>query len=370
MVGKFVSRDPVELRLAKRWRKEDKMPISQIVDLLGRHPKTVAKWLMLTKKTEVQKAGRPKAITPAMFKTLQRSVSTLQRKAGGQKEVTLAMVKAHSQCTASERTIAEKFHERGIWFYKLQEKPILTVDDIAARRAFAGKYKGKSKAQWVAKPHAIIDNKHFPLYLNKAGRDHAARRSVRGAFRDGAGALKSELVKPKGTLMFPAKSVQVTAAVIKGRIRMWHYCDGRWNAKAAATMYQGPLVKAMRKAYPVVAEQGRSKWVVLEDNDPAGYKSRAALAVKATKNIQTMDLPRRSPDLNVLDYSLWHAINLRMRKQEASFDKKKKETVDQYMKRLRHTALTLPTAVVTKAVGDMKRRVALLAASRGALIKE
>ena len=28
------------------------------------------------------------------------------------------------------------------------------------------------------------------------------------------------------------------------------------------------------------------------------------------------DSPRRSPDLNVLDYSLWHAINERMREEE------------------------------------------------------
>ena len=81
-------------------------------------------------------------------------------------------------------------------------------------------------------------------------------------------------------------------------------------------------------------------------------------------------LPPRSPDLNVLDYSIWHEINVRMRKQEAAFDEAKKETMDEYLKRLRHTALTLPTSVVSKAVGDMKRRVAEVQKERGGLVKE
>lgn len=358
------------MELARKWRKEKKS-IGEIAKLLGRKNTTVSGWLKLTKKQATTKLGRKPAITPAVYQELKRSLSALQKEAGGQKEVTLAMVKAHAGSPFSIRTIQDAFHAHGVWFRKLREKPILTNGDRDARRAWASSNLAKSKAQWVAKPHAIIDNKHFPLFLNKAGREHAARRKVRGAFRDGASAVAPHLVKPKGgTMRFPTKSVQVTAAVIKGRIRMWDYCSGRWNAKAAAKMYQGPLAKALKKAYPAVAEQGRAKWLVMEDNDPAGYKSRAALAAKGESKIATLDLPRRSPDLNVLDYSLWHAVNTKMREQEEAFDQNKKETVDQYMKRLRHTALTLPASVVTRAVQDMKRRVALVAKARGGLIDE
>ena len=35
------------------------------------------------------------------------------------------------------------------------------------------------------------------------------------------------------------------------------------------------------------------------------YTSKKALAAKAEAKIVTMDLPKRSPDLNVVDYSLW-----------------------------------------------------------------
>ena len=74
----------------------------------------------------------------------------------------------------------------------------------------------------------------------------------------------------------------------------------------------------MRKAFPAHAAKARTKWCVLEDNDPAGYKSSKAKAAKADIGIVTDDLPRRSPDFNVLVYALWHAINLSMRAQECS----------------------------------------------------
>ena len=72
-----------------------------------------------------------------------------------------------------------------------------------------------------------------------------------------------------------------------------------------------------------------------------------ATQVKEQAGIQTLDFPRRSPDLNVLDYSLWAYINRKMRAQEASF-KNKKETAKQYMARLRRTALAVPSSVVRK----------------------
>ena len=84
----------------------------------------------------------------------------------------------------------------------------------------------------------------------------------------------------------------------------------------------------------------------------------------------TLDLPRRSPVLNVLDYCLWHEINQRMRQAERGFPKDKKETADEYKARLRRTALGLPTSLVTKAVKDMRRRTQDLVNVKGRLFTE
>ena len=122
----------------------------------------------------------------------------------------------------------------------------------------------------------------------------------------------------------------------------------------------------MKKAYP----DHKGKWTIIEDNDPSGYKCAKGCAAKKEANIVTDDLPKRSPDLNVLDYSLWNEVNKRMRLQERAFRKTKKETTAEFKARLRKTALGVPTAVVEKAVGSMARRCKAIFDAKGDLFNE
>ena len=107
-----------------------------------------------------------------------------------------------------------------------------------------------------------------------------------------------------------------------------------------------------------------------KDNDPTGYKSRAGTGAKTLARIVADSLPKRSPDLNVLDDSLWHAINVRMREQERAFPKRYVETVADFKRRLRGVAMRLPRALVERAVGSMTRRCRAIAAAKGGLIVE
>ena len=109
---------------------------------------------------------------------------------------------------------------------------------------------------------------------------------------------------------------------------------------------------------------------MLEDNDPIGYKCAKGMTAKAACNLRTDDSPKRSPDLSVPEYCLWHEINKRMREQERTFPRSKKEAMAEYKEHLRKTALRLPTSVVTKAVGDMKRRCQIISKNKGQLLTE
>ena len=80
------------------------------------------------------------------------------------------------------------------------------------------------------------------------------------------------------------------------------------------------------------------------------------MAAKADARMRSEGLPRRSRDLNVLDYSLWHAINERMREEEKQFPANRKDTKEQHLVRLRATALGLPRAVVEGGVGFLLLR--------------
>ena len=200
MAKGFTHMHPVETKLAKRWAREKKsMP--EIAALLGRHRSIVAKHMRRPARGSKVANGRPRAITREVYASLRKALEKLLRGAGAQTEVTVGIVKAAAGCTASDKTVREAFHARGVWFRKLREKPVLTADDVVERRTFAEAYSTRSANAWVAKPHAIIDNKHFPMYVDRKGREHAARRQVRGAYRQGRDACAAHLVKPKASLL-------------------------------------------------------------------------------------------------------------------------------------------------------------------------
>ena len=366
MVRPYNHVDATEQRLIQNMVKA-KIPWDKIQEVTGRSSSTITR--IAYPSNQPKKAiGAPRKVDAKAFGRLHHAATALLKKADARTEVTVTMVKAKAGVVASDKTVREAFHERGIYFRKLKEKPLLTAADVTDRLTWATKRLRRTREGWSQLPHAIIDNKHFQLFTNAAGRNHAARRSIRGAYQPKGGKPHPYVVKPKATVKYPAKGVQVTAAVIRNRIRMWNYVQGSWNGRAAAAMYKGPLRSALKKAYPLSGP--RAKWVILEDNDPAGYKSAAGVAAKKEVGIVVDTLPRRSPDLNVLDYSLWRAINVRMRQQEAGFRKNKVETETQYRKRLRDTAMRLPTAVVRAAVADMHKRVRKVVQAHGNVYNE
>jgi len=131
-------------------------------------------------------------------------------------------------------------------------------------------------------------------------------------------------------------------------------------------MYSGPLKRCLEKEYPDV----RGSWRVLEDNDPSGYKSSKGMTAKASAGITTLDLPKRSPDLNPLDFSLWAEVNKRMRQTEAKWPKGKRETRHAYLGRLKRTAKGLSNDYITSIVGAIAGRVQQLLQARGSFFPE
>ena len=222
---------PRERALMRRWKRAGKS-LSEIMALIGRGKLTVQRNL----KTTPCKNGRKTVITPAAYRKLASALRRLQKQAKTQREVTIAMVIKTAGIVASEKLALQAFRRRGISFRPIPVHPILSADDVKARKRWADKYKHRRPQTWVKNPAAIIDNKLFPLFRDRVGRAEAARRLVRGAYRQRGAQPQTWLAKNKASMKFPVKGMQVTAAIIKGRIRMWHYVDGNWSGEAAKTM--------------------------------------------------------------------------------------------------------------------------------------
>ena len=195
--------------------------------------------------------------TKKVVSAIVRSARMLQKQAGAKHEVTAAMIKAHAGVDLCDKVVRNKLHAEDMWFFRLKERPTLTKQDVKDRLKWARKHLSRSRASWLTMPHAIIDNKTWPVYTNKEGREHAARRCVRGAYQTRGQKPESHVIKPKPQTKFPAKGVQVTAAVINGRIRMWEYLPKRWNRAAAAAVYHGPFSRrCRRRSRPTLRQAG------------------------------------------------------------------------------------------------------------------
>ena len=350
------------------------MSTSTIGSLLRRNKGTVSRHMI--KKSHLKKAkpfGRRPFITPQILNKLMRVRDRLIKKADALYDVTLKEVRATAGVSASERTIHRAFRKQGIRFRPFSEKPPLTKDDVEERYAFGLKYEDRSGDTWLKTPHMTIDCKKFPVYLNGYARDFAARRKARGVYRGRKQLLRKGYVRPPAASSGSfqgGKSINICAGISGDRLVMWHEIPKQWCAKQAVDMYKESLLPALKKVHPHMASKRKPAWVVMEDNDPTGYKSKMAVKCKAALGIQIMTMPKRSPDLNVLDYRIWAEINRRMRKTERGWPKSRKESRVEFKARLRRTAFSLPRSFIKAAMQDMVRRCKLLVEEKGWYFKE
>ena len=209
----------------------------------------------------------------------------------------------------------------------------------------------------------IIDNKKFDIPTTERARAYLRAQRVRFHLRTPAEGAQPEMCKPGGKKnhMNTGAAANVCAGISGGRIVMWEYLPKCWNGAAAATLYRGAIIKALKKARGT-----KGTYTVFEDNDPSGYKSSVALAAKKELHIDAFPMPPYSPDLNPLDFGIWDEIESRM----VEGAPKTVETVAQYKKRMRLTALRLPAALVTKTVRKIPDRMRSVIAAKGHNIKD
>ena len=121
---------------------------------------------------------------------------------------------------------------------------------------------------------------------------------------------------------------------------------------------------------PTKAHLAKRRFTLLEDNDNAGNRSKEGRAAKSAGRMAILDIPKHSPDLNVMDFAVWAEAEKRMRRQERAWPEDKRETRQAFIKRLARTAKALPEDFINKSVSDFKRRCELLYKARGGLFEE
>ena len=106
---------------------------------------------------------------------------------------------------------------------------------------------------------AYIDNKTF--VVARTAKDKKLMRSTRISHhlrKPDEGAAPGCVVPKKSRMYHGLKSLEVTAAVAKGRIIMWHVSKKPWCGAVAAAMYE-KLGQALRKTWGTATERDSSR---------------------------------------------------------------------------------------------------------------
>ena len=205
----------------------------------------------------------------------------------------------------------------------------------------------------------IIDNKQWAIPTTAEGRQHASSEKVHGQLRTRSEGLRKGFTKPnpkRHRRNLGGGRVMVCAGISKGRVVLWEYITGRWCGNVAAQLYKGPILKTMKKKCGP-----KRTYLLVEDNDPQGYKSSVAQRMKRSLKIKTVPWPRYSPDLHPMDFGLWQCIEKRMEDTAPNG----KETAQVYKKRLRRIALATPTKTVQRLVAAIRERAKAIHEAKG-----
>ena len=289
------------------------------------------------KRSRKETRGRKANISRSSVLKLNSVRKKLIKKAQGQREVRWEDVCKSSRVRKVHRTtLLRAFRRENIPVQARSPrlKPGRTSQQAAARVAYCKKWARKPAPFFVDDVDLIIDNKQFDIPTTQRARQYMAAQRVRFHLRTPAEGVQPEMTKPgrKKNRMNTGAVAKVCAGISNGRIVMWEYLTKRWTGEEAAKLYQGAIIKTLKKARGV-----KPKYHVFEDNDPTGYKSKAGMKAKAELGIDAIPMPVFSPDLNPLDFCLWEEITRRMVERQP----KHVETVKEFKKRMRMTALRL-----------------------------
>ena len=353
-----------EKRLVRSMHFDKGMAKKDIAAATGRRISSVCR--LLAQRRDPAPVGRPAVLTVQQVDRLERILNTMIDEADAQCEVTAAMLLKRSRCKASVRTVSNALHARGYFFRNLRQKPILTPDDVKERFAFARKFRNKPAQWWVKNVHLHWDNHCFKVATTFRGRKLLAMRRVRGAYRKRGKSLRPSLVKPNPKLrqFTGAKGVLIAGGVGAGRVLLWHHVENVWCGREARNLYQDVMAPALKKQFP------RRRLCVLEDNDPTGNTSKTAIAAKRDCNITVFEIPKRSPELNVMDFAVWSEMEKRLRAQERKWPQSRRESREQFIKRVSRTAQRLPPSFISRSIMNLKERCRRLFEAKGGLFEE
>ena len=303
--------------------------------------------------------GRKRILSRTDILKLDRARRRLIKKSNNQKMVTYQDVldEADLDVEPCLRAVEDALRSEGVSFKTPRHKILVSEDDAKVRFETASKWVKHPEKYWSDDIHGYYDGKDFPMPLTPKQRKKFRQTLVTGHLRKPSEGLDRGFTKPRQKHSFLGlPSVTICAAVAKDRVIMWHEVAGRWNGQAAANMYENHLKPALVRTWGE-----KLRYTIIEDGDRKGNRSNKGIAAKARANIHAKTLPPRTPSLMPLDYAIWHRIVKKVTETAPAG----RESKEDFLRRLRKAAKSLPRGWVKSQIGRMKSNIQALKDARG-----
>lgn len=340
-------------------------------DVSGPSPATVYKFLAgaTHKRAAEETRGRPSKVPVGLVRTANVERLKLIRKAdyqylvtwGDIHKATKKALQAHGRLMGGSRMPSEDYlarrvrNESDVRARPGKRRITRTKEDEENRHKKAITWAKYPQTFWEEDVH-FIDTKKFVCPRNEKDVKLLRTTRITHHLRSPAEGSQKEFILPKkGHMLLGIPSIEVTAAVGRGRVLLWHVSTKPWNGEKAKLMY-GKLGEVLRKRYGI---GGRFR--VVEDGDTKGFQSGKGKAAKKAARITSFKLPPRTPSWMPWDFSLWDEIERRV----LSKPFKGAMSAKVYAKRLSLTALRLPPRVVKNCLAKMKDNIVATKKAKG-----
>lgn len=287
------------------------------------------------------KGGRPVKLTEATKRLARRmilsgKVDTATKVAKKLKEDNIATVHA--------KTIRRTLRSQGLVAVTKKKKPRLTARHWQLRLEFANKYKDWTLEDW--KQVVWSDE----TKINRLGSDGRS-----WAWKPKGSGITDRLIQP--TLKFGGGSLMLWGCMTYQGVGFAARIEGRMDSELYISILEEDYLNSLD-----FYKLDRSKVIFQQDNDPK-HTSHLTKNWLADNNIEVLDWPPQSPDLNLIKHL---GFELKRRLNDYPTDP---SSIGKLWDRVAATWNAIPVQTCTNLIDSMPRRVEAVLKARGGYTK-